>query len=139
MVGGIIAGVTHNPPGTFRLLVEGTGCERNETRIVVVKMEDCRLMASIGDHIWWQGNRAFWTRPSSLAREAHTSKQTPPRKRTIGERSWRKSASNIALGWTKAPGGCATGSPCRVGVLNGNRRKVTTLAAGFCSRPSPTG
>lgn len=66
MVGGTIVGVSRLGCGDFRLNVEGTGCERNDTRTIIVRCNDCRMMASVGDSIWWQSGQAYWTHKTIL-------------------------------------------------------------------------
>jgi hypothetical protein len=58
MVGGKVAGIVLRCDGTILLNVEGSGCEKNDTRTVVVRGEED---ISIGDSVWWQGSRLYWT------------------------------------------------------------------------------
>lgn len=74
MVGGTVVGVTfRESEGSVLLHVQGTGCERNDTTHVRCKRH--RTMAgrwvqpNVGDSVWWQSGKVYWTPAGSRMRD----------------------------------------------------------------------
>lgn len=65
MVGGIIDSVFHSENSTS-VTVIGTGCEAKDCKGIELVPTDLPL--DIGDQIWWQDRKAFWT-PKDGSRE----------------------------------------------------------------------
>ncbi len=59
MIGGIVIGITRSPNLETRVNVQGTGCECNDTRQVVLVEGDHRI--NLDDFLWWQCGFAYWT------------------------------------------------------------------------------
>jgi hypothetical protein len=66
MVGGTIIGMSIRADHSWGTLnVQGDGCERNDTRSVIIKprRKDTgeKIRPAIGDQVWWQSGTLFWT------------------------------------------------------------------------------
>lgn len=58
MVGGAEIGVTQKLNGMASVHIQGTDCEKNDTR--VIEVHDPKWEVSEGDSVWWQSHRAFF-------------------------------------------------------------------------------
>lgn len=58
MVGGFIIGLVVR--GDQALVnVRGTGCEKND--VIAIRCEHLGHKLGLGDAIWWQGDKCYWT------------------------------------------------------------------------------
>jgi len=63
VIGGIVieASESKSRPELIFVDCRGTGCERSSTCGIYVEKNAASLQIEIGDQIWWQGRRAYWT------------------------------------------------------------------------------
>lgn len=70
MVGGIVVGITYFTD-RVRLLVQGTGSDRNREVVRQVYPTRRAMAVRIDDHVWWQCGVVYWTPSGWFDVETH--------------------------------------------------------------------
>lgn len=65
MVGGKVVGLTYRADGTTRIVVVGTGHDRNRETTQMVRGHPT---VAVGDSVWWQCGHLYWTPKGVKAR-----------------------------------------------------------------------